>query len=123
MIKEYDDISNGIGTPDWKLCLWLLLAWVIVYLIIVRGVKSSGKAAYFLAIFPYVIIIAILIKATTLEGAGKGIKYFITPEWEKLYSPSVWYNAVTQLFFSLSVGMGTIMMFSSYNRFDHNIYR
>lgn len=35
----------------------------------------------------------------------------------------MWYAATTQLFFSLSVGMGTIVMFSSYNRFNHNIYR
>lgn len=88
-----------------------------------RGVKSSGKAAYFLAMFPYVIIITLLIKALTLDGAVDGIKFFITPQWKELLNPKVWYNAVTQLFFSLSVGMGTIVMFSSYNKFDHNIYR
>ena len=34
-----------------------------------------------------------------------------------------WYAAVTQCFFSLSVGFGPIVMFSSYNPFRHNIYR
>ena len=35
----------------------------------------------------------------------------------------MWYNAVTQCFFSLSVGFGPIITFSSHNPFEHNIYR
>lgn len=35
----------------------------------------------------------------------------------------VWYAAVTQSFFSLSVGFGAIINYSSYNRFEHNVYR
>ena len=38
--------SRGIGSPGqirWNLCLCLLLAWVIVFLCILKGVKSSGK--------------------------------------------------------------------------------
>lgn len=35
----------------------------------------------------------------------------------------MWYAAVSQSFFSLSVGFGSIIMFSSYNSFRHNVYR
>lgn len=35
----------------------------------------------------------------------------------------VWNAAVTQLFFSLATGMGSIIMFASYNNFRHNLYR
>lgn len=35
----------------------------------------------------------------------------------------VWFKAVGQSFFSLSVGFGSIIMFASYNKFDHNVYR
>lgn len=35
----------------------------------------------------------------------------------------MWYAAVTQCFFSLAVGFGNIVMYSSFNRFNHNIYR
>ncbi|XP_055685585.1 sodium-dependent nutrient amino acid transporter 1-like isoform X1 [Lutzomyia longipalpis] len=123
VLKAKEQIDDGIGVPDWKMTLWLLLAWVLVFIIISRGVKSSGKAAYFLAIFPYVVMIILLIRACTLEGAGEGILFFIKPQFSELLNPKVWYAATTQLFFSLSVGMGTIVMFASYNRFDHNIYR
>ncbi|EJY57747.1 AAEL008424-PB [Aedes aegypti] len=123
VLKEKDSIDDGIGAPDWKLTLWLLLAWVVIFLVLVRGVKSSGKVAYFLAIFPYVVLIIILVRALTLEGAVDGVIFFIKPQWGELLNPKVWYSATTQLFFSLSVGMGSIIMFSSYNNFHHNIYR
>ena len=35
----------------------------------------------------------------------------------------VWYAAVTQCFFSLSTGFGSLIMFSSYNRFNHPVAR
>lgn len=94
-----------------------------VFLIIIRGVKSSGKAAYFLAMFPYVVLIALLAKAITLEGAADGIMFFLKPQWSELLNLKVWKEAVVQCFFSLSVGQGPIIMYSSYNKFHHRIYR
>ncbi|XP_031628887.1 sodium-dependent nutrient amino acid transporter 1-like [Contarinia nasturtii] len=123
VLNQTLDISSGIGYPSWRLTLCLLAAWIIVFLIISNGVKSSGKCSYFLALFPYVIMIALLLRAVTLEGSSKGILFFITPEWHELTNPKIWYAAVNQAFFSLSLGSGTICMFSSYNKFNHNIYR
>jgi len=40
-----------------------------------------------------------------------------------LLGSKVWYAAVTQSFFSLSVGFGSIITYSSYNKFSHNTYR
>lgn len=68
------------GYPDLKLMLCLFAAWTVAYLVIIKGVKSSGKASYFLALFPYVIIAILLVHACTLQGAVKGIIYFIKPQ-------------------------------------------
>ena len=51
--------------------------------------SSSGKVAYFTAIFPYVVMLALLIRGLTLPGAGKGLLFFFTPQWEKLGSLQV----------------------------------
>ncbi|XP_057323724.1 sodium-dependent nutrient amino acid transporter 1-like [Microplitis mediator] len=123
VLNEKENIDDGIGWPDWKLTLCLFASWLCIFGVLVRGVKSSGKAAYFLALFPYVIMIALLVRAVTLEGARDGIIFFIKPNWAKLFDPSVWYAAVTQCFFSLSVCFGGVVMYSSYNEFNHNIYR
>ncbi|CAH1154667.1 unnamed protein product [Phaedon cochleariae] len=123
VLKEKDDISDGMGTPDWRLSLLLLFSWAVTFLVSVRGVKSSGKASYFLALFPYVIMITLLVRASTLEGATDGMFYFVETDFSMLLNADVWYAAVTQCFFSLNIGFGSIIMFSSYNRFEHNINR
>ncbi|XP_034191541.1 sodium-dependent nutrient amino acid transporter 1 [Osmia lignaria lignaria] len=123
VLKEKTNIDDGIGAPDWKLTICLLVAWSCIFAVLARGVKSSGKAAYFLAIFPYIIMISLLIRAVTLDGAVNGIIFFIKPDWGKLFDANVWYAAVTQCFFSLSVCFGGVVMYSSYNDFRHNIYR
>ncbi|XP_016846984.1 sodium-dependent proline transporter isoform X2 [Anolis carolinensis] len=118
--------SSGIGDPGairWNLCLCLLLAWVIVYLCILKGVKSSGKVVYFTATFPYLILIMLLIRGVTLEGAWLGIKFYLTPQFDLLLSPKVWIEAALQIFYSLGVGFGGLLTFASYNTFHQNIYR
>ncbi|KAL4712294.1 hypothetical protein ACJJTC_004056 [Scirpophaga incertulas] len=123
VLKQSDGIHDGIGAPLWDLTLCLLASWVIIFVIVARGVKSSGKASYFLALFPYVIMFILLIRAVTLPGAKDGILFFLTPDWNKILEVKVWYAAVTQCFFSLSVCSGALIMFSSYNSFSQNVYR
>nr|XP_033783187.1 sodium-dependent proline transporter isoform X1 [Geotrypetes seraphini] len=118
--------SSGIGDPGrirWNLCLCLLLAWVIVYLCILKGVKSSGKVVYFTATFPYLILVMLLIRGVTLEGAWKGIKFYLTPQFDHLLTSKVWIEAALQIFYSLGVGFGGLLTFASYNTFHQNIYR
>ncbi|KAG0712523.1 Sodium-dependent nutrient amino acid transporter 1 [Chionoecetes opilio] len=118
-----DDISDGIGLPDWRLALCLLSFYIVLFFTLAWGIKSSGKVAYFTALFPYVVLITLLVRGATLPGAMDGILYFITPQWEKLLDPNVWYAAVTQAFFSLSVGFGALITLASHNAFSHNAYR
>ena len=60
-----------IGDIHWDLTLCLLLSWIIVFLCLMKGVKSSGKVVYFTATFPYVILIALLVAGVQLPGAIK----------------------------------------------------
>ena len=75
------------------------------------------------AIFPYIVLITLLVKGLTLPGALEGILFYITPEWGQLLNVKVWYAAVTQSFFSLSTGFGALITYASYNDFKHNSYR
>ncbi|XP_070497240.1 sodium-dependent nutrient amino acid transporter 1-like [Chironomus tepperi] len=117
------DISDGIGQLNPYLTMCLFISWICVYFSIVKGIKTSGKLSYIFAITPYVVLISILIFVCNLPGAFDGIKYLFEPKFEKLWDLHVWYEACTQCFYSLTIGMGCILMFSSYNKFDHNIYR
>ncbi|XP_062534252.1 sodium-dependent nutrient amino acid transporter 1-like isoform X1 [Armigeres subalbatus] len=123
VLNEVPNLDDGIGNPGWRLVICLLAPWTCICLILVKGIKSSGKASYFLAIFPYVVMLVLLIRACTLEGASQGMLYFIKPQWDRIMDANVWYSAVTQVFFSLTVCFGNVLMYSSYNRFGNNVYR
>ncbi|CAO1427900.1 unnamed protein product [Diamesa serratosioi] len=123
ILKEHESIQDGIGYPNWQLVLCLIFAWGCISAILIKGVKSSGKASYFLAVFPYIVMIILFVRSVTLEGALDGMLYFIKPQWSKMLEAKVWYAAVTQVFYSLAVCFGSIIMYSSYNRFNQNIYK
>ncbi|XP_063102375.1 sodium- and chloride-dependent neutral and basic amino acid transporter B(0+) isoform X2 [Cavia porcellus] len=119
--------SNGIdetGEIVWYLALCLLLAWIIVGAALIKGIKSSGKVVYFTALFPYVVLIILLIRGATLEGASKGIAYYIggNSNFSKLQEAEVWKDAATQIFYSLSVAWGGLVALSSYNKFHNNCF-
>uniref|UniRef100_A0A3B4AAQ7 Transporter n=1 Tax=Periophthalmus magnuspinnatus TaxID=409849 RepID=A0A3B4AAQ7_9GOBI len=114
------ETNGGIHTGQ---ALCLLLAWVMTYLFIVNGVKSTGKVVYFTATFPYIVLTVYLIRGVTLHGAVNGITYMFTPKMEELANPSTWINAATQIFFSLGLGFGSLIAFSSYNQYNNNFER
>ncbi|CAF3255443.1 unnamed protein product [Rotaria sp. Silwood2] len=73
---------DEFGVPGTYMSVLLLGSWIIICLCIFRGVQSSGKVAYFTAIFPYIVLLILIIFTATLEGAGKGIRFYIVPRWE-----------------------------------------
>ncbi|XP_037776079.1 sodium-dependent proline transporter-like isoform X2 [Penaeus monodon] len=111
-----------IGDIQVKLTLYLLLSWVIVFLCLMKGIKSSGKVVYFTATFPYIILIALLIVGVMLEGSTKGLTFLFVPKWEKILDVHVWRKAAEQMFFSLSVSWGGLIMFGSYNKFRNKVH-
>ncbi|CAG7815796.1 unnamed protein product, partial [Allacma fusca] len=84
VINQKENIDDGIGSPEIHLTLCLLTAWILVFITLIRGIKTSGKFSYFFAILPYVVLLTLLVRGVTLEGAWVGIKYFITPQWDRL---------------------------------------
>ncbi|KAK6173320.1 hypothetical protein SNE40_016794 [Patella caerulea] len=120
------DITEGVehmGGVKWELALCLLLAWVLVCICLANGIKTSGKAVYFTAFFPYIVLTILLVRGLTLEGSLDGIRYFFTPKWEKLASAKVWGDAAVQIFFSLSPGWGGLITLASFNKFNNNCYK
>ncbi|CAK9293552.1 unnamed protein product [Gordionus sp. m RMFG-2023] len=114
-----DNISN----IKWDLALLLLLSWIITFGCLCKGVKSAGKVIYFTVTLPYVLLFILMIRGVTLEGAKDGILYLFTPQWNKLLDIGVWRAACSQMFFSLSVTLGGVITFSSFNSFNNNCHR
>ncbi|XP_063329092.1 sodium- and chloride-dependent GABA transporter 2-like [Pelmatolapia mariae] len=120
------NISTGIealGNIQWELSLCLLLAWVICYFCVWKGVKSTGKATYFTATFPFITLAVLFVRGITLPGAFHGIKYYLYPNPARLADPQVWMDAGTQIFYSYAICLGCLTTLGSYNKYNNNCYR
>lgn len=87
----------------------LAAAWGVVALCLIKGIKTSGKIAYFTSLFPYVVLIVLAGRGLSLPGAGDGLHYYLTPDWTRLSDPTVWVDAATQVIFSLGPGENTLL--------------
>lgn len=72
-----DGVENGLGTVQWELMGTLVLAWFLVYLIVWKGLHQSGYIIWFTALFPYFVMITLLVKALTLDGAMDGLAAYV----------------------------------------------
>ncbi|KFD61692.1 hypothetical protein M514_04761 [Trichuris suis] len=122
-VLNLGDGIDHLGSLSWELALCLLLAWIMVCAILIKGVKSMGKVIYFTATVPYVLLLALLVRGSTLPNAIDGIKFFIIPDFNRLTESAVWGDAAVQVFFSMSVGAGGLTTLSSYNVLNNNILR
>ncbi|RJP40655.1 MAG: sodium:calcium symporter [Phycisphaerales bacterium] len=128
---------GGHGAANKGQLVWLVLAcFIINFVIIYRGV-TRGIETFCRYAMPLLIACAcvILVRALTLpdvvvhhagggetvRSIGGGLGFMWNPHWEKLWEPGVWLAAAGQIFFTLSVGFGLILCYSSYLKRDDDV--
>ncbi|GFY59060.1 sodium- and chloride-dependent glycine transporter 2 [Trichonephila inaurata madagascariensis] len=122
VLHQSSGIDN-LGEIQLPLLLALFIAWFIVFLCLMKGVKSSGKIVYISATFPYFVLLCLLVRGLTLPGAWDGIVFYLYPRWELLLSFKVWGYAATQIFYSVGASWGVVLNMASYSKFYNNVYR
>uniref|UniRef100_A0A1I7YCZ6 tRNA (guanine-N(7)-)-methyltransferase n=1 Tax=Steinernema glaseri TaxID=37863 RepID=A0A1I7YCZ6_9BILA len=113
-----------VGDFNYKLLIALAIAWLITALCLIKGVKWIGRIALVTATVPYIIICILFFRSVTLEGARKGIDfYLLKPNMDYIFKFETWKQAATHVCFSLGIGFGGLLSLSSFNSRDHNCYR
>lgn len=106
----FDDF---IASPV-QLIFWHTLFMLATMLIVVRGVNTGlEKAVRFLMPSLFVLLMLLVAYAMTTDSYDHGIKFLFTPDFSKLTGNGV-LTAMGHAFFTLSLGMGAIMIYGSY---------
>ncbi|MBN1127528.1 MAG: sodium-dependent transporter [Chitinispirillaceae bacterium] len=105
------DLFSGVPAALVFYVLTFALNITVVSLGIRRGIEMLSKVA-----MPVILLlgIALLVRVLTLPGIGRGMAFMWNPDFSQLLNPRVWLEASGQIFFTLSLGIGSILTYASY---------
>lgn len=108
--------QDSLRPVIWFLVFMSLTAWIVI-----SGVRK-GIEKYTKILMPIllVILVVLCIRAITLPGAGAGLSFLFKPDFSKINAETI-LKALGQAFFSLSIGMGTLITYGSYIKKNDNL--
>ena len=109
-----------IANPVYVLPVFAL--FIVLTITIVQAGVEKGIEKWTKLLMPllFLMMLVIIGRSLTLEGAGKGISYYLNPDFSKIDGKVV-LMALGQAFFSLSVGWGLMITYGSYMPKSQNI--
>lgn len=118
-------ISNSLeelGSLNWDTLIGLMLTWIIVFIVMLKDIRLTGKPALATLTMFYLALIALLAKALSLPGSLEGLYFYTSLDWSKWKDIDIWTDATTQVFFALSPCWGGIITLASMNKFHNNFH-
>jgi len=102
--------------------LFMLLFMVLTIGIIFSGVRD-GIERWSTRLMPILLItlLALVAYVLTLDGAFRGLKVYLLPDFSAVLEPGLIINALGSAFFSLSLGVGTMLIYGSYINDQENL--
>lgn len=114
---------SGLLASPWQLLFWHTLVMVATLIIVSKGVKSGlEKAINFMMPGLLIILLVLLVYATTTVAFGQSFSFLFSADFSKLTVQSV-LVAMGHAFFTLSIGMGTMMVYGSYMKKEFSIVK
>lgn len=120
---EYANDFALFSSDVFRPIAWTVAFIALTHFIIVSGVKKGiERASKVMMPMLFLILIVLCIRSVTLPSAGKGLTFLFNPDFGKITS-SVILSGMGQAFFSLSIGMGCLITYSSYFPKTTNLQR
>lgn len=97
----------------------------VLTLLIVSGGVKNGIEKWSKRFMPalFVLFVVLVIYVLTLDGAVEGVSVYLVPDFSKIWDPKLLTSALGQAFFSLSLGVGGMLVYGSYTRKDANLVK
>ncbi len=111
---DYGAAFNTFVSDPWLPLVYLAVFLLLTHFVVARGIER-GIEHYSKLMMPLLLVIIVLLMcfSLTLPGASEGIRFLLDPDLSEV-TPDVVLGAMGQAFFSLSVGIGCLITYSSY---------
>ncbi len=107
---------------SWRPLFYAIVFILLTHVIIARGVeKGIEKASRIMMPALFIILLIMAVRVAFMPNAIEGYRFFLSPDFEKAFSPKTIMMAIGQAFFSLSVGMGCMVTYASYFKKKNNL--
>ncbi len=123
-VESAGAMFGGMVTTDaLNQLIFFNIAFIITMVIVAKGIKK-GIEKVNLVLMPLLILILLLLffYSMTLSGFDDALRFLFVPDFTKVDSTTI-LKAVGHAFFTLSLGMGTIMTYSASMSKDTNIFK
>jgi len=110
---EFGELVADKGTCLVAMLIAVAIAAAVCAVGVQRGVERVTK---WMMISLLALMGVLAVKSLTLEGAAKGLEFYLKPDWAPLieHPGRVVFDAMGQAFFTLSIGVGAMTIFGSY---------
>ena len=116
--------SDMLASPG-TMVGWMILAVLIAFGICALGLQGGMEKIMKVMMSILIVLIVILaIHSLVLPNAMEGVKFYLVPNLDAIKSRglgAVVFDAMTHSFFTLSVGIGAMEIFGSYQKREHSI--
>ncbi|XP_059134954.1 orphan sodium- and chloride-dependent neurotransmitter transporter NTT5 isoform X2 [Peromyscus eremicus] len=121
-LQASNQMEEGVEVLVLNITLCLLATWTFLCVIMIVRIKISALIQIFSIFFLYVLLLCFFLRSLFLQGAMASLRRLVTTELSSLLSVDMWRQAGGHVIYSLGLGMGTIITFSSsQNRGDNYI--
>ncbi|KWW31645.1 MAG: neurotransmitter:Na+ symporter, NSS family [bacterium P3] len=115
----FTEFSTSASRPVVFLTVFALLTAVVILCGVQKGIEAVSKVLMPVLV---VLLVVLCIRSLTLPGASRGLSYLFSPDFSKLSAEGV-LAALGQAMFSLSVGMGVMIVYGSYIPASDDLFR
>ena len=123
--KSVTNVFNNLTSSPIEMLIWIFIITALGFFVCSKGVqKGLEKVSKFMMVALLVLIVVLAIHSVTLSGAKEGLSFYLIPDFErvsKIGLGNVITSAMSQAFFTLSLGIAAMEIFGSYMKKDHTL--
>lgn len=116
--EQISNVFSELTSSPLEMIIWSSIIIILGFWVCSRGIqKGLEKVSKFMMVALLMLIVVLAINSITLKGADEGLKFYLIPNFERVNNigiGNVITSAMSQAFFTLSLGIASMEIFGSY---------